>query len=188
MTTRALWRAAVKAAVFAAAETGTALKESAIVWSDMTGLSAGDPLVVLTVISDVQVQPTRETLAAAGDDLQRTIADVRDLVVQVRVESLRRDVLDLTDEIRLGLDLQASRALLEAQCKIVSLDRVGTRDLSYGAAGQRIQARCFEIALRAAFERVDPTSVGTIETVKASGTVTPPTIAIPEDTITEEEP
>lgn len=181
MTTRSTLRDAVKAAVYAAA--GGAVKSAAIHWTDVGGMPVGDPLVALSTISDVRAQPVRETLTPQGEDLARSVADVRDLVVQIRGETLTADPLDFVDTIRLGLELEASRALLEAQCVIVSTDRVGSVDLTYGSHGQKIRARAFELALRASFERADPTTVGTITTVKVSGTTADPTITVPEDSI-----
>jgi hypothetical protein len=181
MTTWADFREAVRSAVVAA----SGLNDAAVVW-DYRGQTAADPLVVLTAISNVRFAPHRTVLAEDGDDYTRAISSMRDVAVQVRVESVRGDAVSLADDLLLGLALQGSRATLEAECTYV--DDGPMHDLRYRANGVWIQARAFELFLRVVLEKADPTGVGTIGTVKVQGAPidVPPEITLPEETISEE--
>lgn len=181
-TTYAAFRAAVKAAVVAA----SGLHEQAVVWSQ-DGATVADPSVVLTVISDLRTNdvPVRDVLVASGDDYARTLSTMRDVAIQVRVESIRADAVGLADEILLKLGLAAPRALLEAECAVI--DDGPLVDLRYRAQGNAIQARAFELFTRIVLEFADPTPVGTIGTVQVQGSPVdlPSEVDLAEDTIDE---
>lgn len=181
-TTYTALRAAIKAAVVAA----SGLDAAAVVWTER-GETVADPLVVLTVISDVRTVPVREVLTAADDSYTRKLSTMRDVAVQIRVDSVRGDALEIANTIALGLGLQAPRALLEAVCAVV--DDGPMRDLQYRDRGVKIQARAFELFLRITLEASDPTAVGTIGTVKVQGTpiTLPPIVTLTEDTISEDD-
>jgi hypothetical protein len=182
-TTYTAFRAAVKAAIVAA----SGLDAAAVVWTER-GETVADPLVVLDVISDVRTVPVRDVLVTdGGDGYTRTRSTMRDVAVQIRVDSLRGDSLGLANDIELKLGFDVPRALLEAECVVV--DAGPMRDLKYRHQDLRIQARAFELFLRLVLEATDPTPVGTIGTVKVQGTPIdlPPPVSLTEDTISEDD-
>lgn len=181
-TTYPLFREAVRAAVVSA----SGLDDAAVVWSQ-GGSPCADPLVVLSVISDIRTVPVREVLEIDGDDYARSLSTMRDVAVQVRVESIRADAVGLANEILLKLGLQTPRAILTAQC--VYVDDGPMTELRYRAHDLWIQARAFEIFLRIVLEAADPVDVGTIGTVEVQGDSVdlPPEISIAEDTISEDD-
>lgn len=181
MTTWTAFREAVRTAIVSAA----GVADGAVVW-DYRGASVADPLIVLTAISNIRIQPTREELSADGDDYTRALVEVRDVTVQVRVDSIAGDAVALADDLQLSLGLQGPRALLEAECTPVETDGKMFQ-LSYRANDGIIHARGFELACRILLEKADPTGFGTIGTVEVSGEVTPPTITIPEESISEDD-
>jgi len=181
-TTYEAFRAAVKEAVALAA----GLDASAVVWTER-GETVADPLVVLTAISDVRTVPVREVLGVAGDSYTSKRSTMRDVAVQVRVDSIRGDALALANDIELKLGFAAPKALLEAECAVI--DAGPMRDLRYRDRGLHIQARAFELFLRIVLEAADPAPVGTIGTVKVQGTPIdlPPAITLAEETISEDD-
>lgn len=181
-TTYTALRAAVKAAVAAAA----GLDASAVVWTER-GAVVADPLVVLAVISDVRACPVRDSLGADGDSYTLKRSSMRDVAIQIRVESIRADALELANEIELKLGFAGPRALLEAECAIVEAGPM--RDFRYRDRDLWIQARAFELFLRIVIEATDPAPVGTIGTVKVQGApvTLPPAISLPEETISEDD-
>jgi hypothetical protein len=187
MTTWADFREAVRSAVVEA----SGLHDKAVVWGrgDLpnAGETAADPLVVLTVISNVRFAPVRTVLGEDGDDYTRAVSDIRDVAVQVRVDSIRGDALALADDMLLGLELQGPRETLEAECTVIDT-KPPAGDLTYSFKGLKLRARAFELFLRIVLEKSDPTGVGTIGTVKVQGDPidVPPEITLPEETISEE--
>lgn len=181
-TTYTALRAAVKAAVAAAA----GLDASAVVWTER-GAVVADPLVVLAVISDVRACPVRDSLGADGDSYTLKRSSMRDVAIQIRVESIRADALELANEIELKLGFAGPRALLEAECAIVEAGPM--RDFRYRDRDLWIQARAFELFLRIVIEATDPAPVGTIGTVMVQGApvTLPPAISLPEETISEDD-
>jgi len=183
-TTYPAFRAAVKAAIVEA----SGLDASAVQWSQ-DGDSIADPYVVLTVISDLRTNdvPVLRSLEADGDSYTKTLSEMRDVAVQVRVESIDADAVNLANEIRLRLQRQAARDLLDAECVFVNDGPV--RDHRYRSRDLWIQARSFELFLRIVLEDVDPTPVGTIGTVQVQGDPIdlPPETTLDEETISEDD-
>lgn len=180
-TTYTALRAAVKAAVAAAA----GLDASAVVWTER-GAVVADPLVVLAVISDVRACPVRDDLGADGDSYTLLRSSMRDVAIQIRVESIRADALELANDIELKLGFAGPRALLEAECAIVEAGPM--RDFRYRDRDLWIQARAFELFLRIVIESTDPAPVGTIGTVVVQGPPgTLPPVSLPEETISEDD-
>lgn len=184
MTTELQCHNAIREAVVSA----SGLHDKAVVWGN-AGQPVADPIIRLFVTSDLDVVPTREVLTRVGADYSRGVSMIREWTVQVRAETVNHvtanDALAVLGQTRLGIELQAAKAILTA-AGVVLVKRVGPAlDLAFEHGDVLIAARVVEYVFRAVFNRDDPTGVGTIEHAQVSGDVENPTIAIPEQTIPE---
>jgi hypothetical protein len=145
-------------------------------------------VIILQVISDVRTSgvPTRRTLTEAGGAYIRSLSEMRDVVVQVRVESCTEDALHLANRCAMRLGFQGPRGVLEAQEIAVIEDPDNILDLRYTAHDLVVQARVFEFRCRMAIVEVDPVPVGTIQTAQVQGSpieADGDVITLDEDTI-----
>ena len=182
-TTYPAFREAVRAAIVEA----SGLADEAVGWSQ-DGEGIADPWIVLTVISDVRTNavPVRSELSEDGNSYTRTVSTMRDVAVQVRVESINADAVALADDLALELQKQTPMGILSAEC--VFVDDGPVREHRYRSRDLWIQARSFELFLRIVLEKTDEVQVGTIGTVKIQGTPIdlPPEVTLDEAAIVDD--
>ena len=170
MTTMADVRTAFKVAVVLASD----LSADAICWGNAEGIVA-DPLIKLFQTVSVECTPWEESLAGTGAQKVRSLSQWRQITFQVRVETvngcLAYDASDLAQETLLGLHRLEARAALAAAGSGVLVDlKSDIRSMPYRSADHRVvHSWAFDAIVRARLTTTDPSTVGIIETVEASG-------------------
>lgn len=174
----------VREGFHAAVVEASGLHAAAVLWGSSEG-AVGDPLIVLSTVSSVEVTPWRETLVAvpATGDLARSLSQTRDLTFQVKVETINGEVaddaFDLAQATALGLWKLSATGVLEGS--LIDFHPTIRPHIPFRFDGRLVHAFTFDATVRAQFTSTDPTAVGVIEHVISSGETSDPTVIIPTE-------